>query len=223
MCRSVYLLVLIFSIISGSLISSSAVTQTVIPGENITLHCNITQSTEVVWFCSTTQELTVIISATKGNLDMELQVNYNKDPDHFKVLFQNVSLSLIIMDIRQSDTGLYYCGSRKEGILYFVRGVRLQFTDAVRYMSGSAQCWTPLIAVCCSFALMITLCLSVAYKRGLPSSCCRKCVKDNDLKDTDLHYATLRHNATPQARNLQPANCDVTYGRVAKNITNNLN
>ncbi|GAA6086967.1 uncharacterized protein LOC113651636 isoform X1 [Tachysurus ichikawai] len=223
MCRSLYLLVLMFSIISSSLSSSSAVTQTVIPGENITLHCNISQSTEMVWFCSTTQELTMITSATKGNLKKELQVNYNKDPDHFKVLLQNVSLSLIIMDIRQSDIGLYHCGARQEGFFYFVRGVHLQFTDAVRYTSGSVQCWMPLIAVCCSFALMITLCLSVAYKRGLPSSFCMKCVKDNDLKDADLHYASLRHNARPQARNLPPANHDVTYDRVAKNITNNLN
>ncbi|XP_047675739.1 uncharacterized protein LOC113651636 isoform X2 [Tachysurus fulvidraco] len=133
MCRSVYLLVLMFTIFSSSLISSSAVTQTVIPGENITLHCNISQSTEMVWFCSTTQELTIIISATKGNLKKELQVNYNKDPHRFKVLLQNtnsgqVSLGLIIMDIRQSDIGLYYCGARQEGFFDFARGIHLQFT-----------------------------------------------------------------------------------------------
>lgn len=40
------------------------------------------------------------------------------------------------------------------------------FLDAVMYTSVSVQCWTPLIAVCCSFALMLTLCLSVIYKRG---------------------------------------------------------
>ncbi|XP_047675740.1 uncharacterized protein LOC113651636 isoform X3 [Tachysurus fulvidraco] len=182
----------------------------------------------MVWFCSTTQELTIIISATKGNLKKELQVNYNKDPHRFKVLLQNtnsgqVSLGLIIMDIRQSDIGLYYCGARQEGFFDFARGIHLQFTDAVRYTSGTAQCWTPLIAVCCSIALVITLCLSVAYKRGLRSSCCRKCVNDNDLKDADLHYASLRHNATSRERNLPPANRDVTYDRVAKNINNNLN
>ncbi|KAG7324649.1 hypothetical protein KOW79_012665 [Hemibagrus wyckioides] len=223
MCRSVYLLVLVFSIYRIGLSSSSAVT--VIAGENITLHCNISPSIEMFWYRHIDQELTMILSATEGILDKDLAANYNQDPDHFQMLFQNhsghISLSLIIVDVRQSDIGLYYCGARREGTVAFARAVHLQFTDAVKYTSGSVQCWTPLIAVCCSFALMLTLCLSVIYKRGLPSSSCTKCVKDKDMKEADLHYASLRHSATPQTRNVSPANLNVIYDTVAKKVTNN--
>lgn len=69
--------------------SSSAVI--VRPGENITLHCNISPSIEMGWYRLINDELTMIISATKGNLDKELAENYNKDREHFQPLILNVS------------------------------------------------------------------------------------------------------------------------------------
>lgn len=68
--------------------SSSAVA--VIPGENITLHCNISPSTEMVWYQQIEDELTMIISAMKGNLDKEPVATSRKDPEHFRPLFRNV-------------------------------------------------------------------------------------------------------------------------------------
>ncbi|MCI4381434.1 hypothetical protein PGIGA_G00251500 [Pangasianodon gigas] len=226
MSRCVCLLVLLFSIFRRGLSSSSAVTQTVIPGQNITLHCNISPSTEMGWYRHINDELTTIISAAIGNLNKEPAVNYNEDPEHFKTLFLNnsghglgVSLSLIIVDIRLSDMGLYYCGARQEGSVNFARAISLQFTDAVKYTSGSAQCWMALISVFCALTLIFTLCLGLVYKRGLPSSSCMKCVKDDDMKETDLQYASLRHNATPRERNAPAANHNVTYDTVAKKVT----
>ncbi|XP_026800896.1 uncharacterized protein LOC113545660 isoform X2 [Pangasianodon hypophthalmus] len=178
------------------------------------------------WYRHIKDELTMIMSATTGNLNKEPAVNYNEDPEHFQALFQTNSghdlcVFLIIVDIRLSDIGLYYCGARhtRGGSVNFARATSLQFTDAVKYTSGSAQCWTALISVFCALTLMFTLCLGLVYKRGLPSSSCMKCVKDNDMKETDLQYASLRHNATPRERNAPAANHNVTYDTVAKKVT----
>lgn len=70
--------------------SSSAVKVT--PGENVTLHCDLSRSTEMFWYRHIGHELTMIISATTGNLDKELAVNYNTDPEHFQSLTQSVRL-----------------------------------------------------------------------------------------------------------------------------------
>ncbi|XP_060771433.1 uncharacterized protein LOC132882172 [Neoarius graeffei] len=224
MCRCVYLLVLIFSIFRRGLTSSSDVT--VLPGKNVTLHCNIPPHSEMFWYQQINDELTVIISATKGNLNQELAVDYNKDTEHFQHLFQNdsrhnfsVSLSLTIVDIRQSDIGLYYCGVRQKGkSINFGRAVYLHFTDVVKYTPGSVQCWTTLISVCCALALMFMLCLGVIYKQGLPSCFRMNCMKDDAMKDADLQYASLRHSATPQERRAPPAHHNVTYDTVATKV-----
>ncbi|KAF4081726.1 hypothetical protein AMELA_G00164620 [Ameiurus melas] len=225
MCRCVYLLVLLFSIFIRDLSSSSAVI--VRPGENITLHCQISPSTDMSWYRLIHDELTMIISATKGNLDKELAEDYNKDPQRYKTLIQNnsghglgESLSLNIMDIRQSDIGLYYCGTKHGMSVNFARAVHLSFTDAVEHTSGSSECWTPFISVCCALTLMLILCLCVVYKQGLPSTSCMKCVKGNGLKEADLQYASLRHNGTPRERHTPPPN-HVTYDTVAVKGTKN--
>ncbi|XP_053541715.1 uncharacterized protein LOC108274860 [Ictalurus punctatus] len=219
MCRCVYLLMLVFSIFRRDVSSSSAVI--VRPGENITLHCNISPSIEMGWYRLINDELTMIISATKGNLDKELAENYNKDREHFQPLILNnsghglgVSLSLIIKDIRQSDIGLYYCGAKHNKGVNFARAVLLNFTDVVDDTSGSTECWTPLISVCCALTLMLMLCLGVVYKQGRPSSSCMKCMKDNGMKEADLQYASLRHNGTSRERHTPTPN-HVTYDTVA--------
>ncbi|KAI5100915.1 hypothetical protein C0J45_9901 [Silurus meridionalis] len=161
------------SIIIISVSPTPAVTQIVSAGENITLHCNISPSTEMVWYKHHHHELTMIISVQKGSLEGDLAVNHNQDPEHF-LFSQNNSgyarsetMSLIIKGIRQSDIGFYYCGARQEGShMKFGRAISLQFPDAVKYTSGSAACWTPLVSVCSALALMLTLCLGIIFKRG---------------------------------------------------------
>lgn len=86
----VFFVCFFLGIYRSGLSSSSAVTQTVVAGENITLHCNISPSTEMFWYRHINQELTMILSATKGNIGKEL-ASYNKEPDHFQMLPQNVS------------------------------------------------------------------------------------------------------------------------------------
>ncbi|KAM9497191.1 uncharacterized protein Hap1MRO34_003358 [Clarias gariepinus] len=217
MCRCVYLLVLLFSTFSG-LSSSPAVTRTVRPGENITLPCSIFLSTEMVWYRQINDELTLIISVIRGHLKTYMQTNYNKDSEHFILLVQNnASPSLTIVNIRQSDIGQYYCGARQDGSFNFSRAVQLHLADTVKYIPGDVQCWTPLISVCCGLALMLMLCLGVVYKRGLPSCCC---MKDEDMKEADLHYASLRHSTSPRERRAPPAiHNNVLYDTVGKKLT----
>ncbi|KAF7702539.1 uncharacterized protein LOC124392587 isoform X2 [Silurus meridionalis] len=226
MCRCVFFPMLVFSIIIISVSPTPAVTQIVSAGENITLHCNISPSTEMVWYKHHHHELTMIISVQKGSLEGDLAVNHNQDPEHF-LFSQNNSgyarsetMSLIIKGIRQSDIGFYYCGARQEGShMKFGRAISLQFPDAVKYTSGSAACWTPLVSVCSALALMLTLCLGIIFKRGLISPCCMKCGKDDGMKEADLQYASLRHNATPQERKEPPTNHTVTYDIIARKVT----
>ncbi|KAF5893096.1 uncharacterized protein DAT39_017198, partial [Clarias magur] len=159
--------------------SSPAVTHTVRPGQNVTLVCSIPPSFEMVWYRQINDELTMIMSVTIGSLHMDLATNDNRDSKHFIPFIQNKSLSLTIVDVRQSDIGLYYCGARQNKRFNFTRAVKLHSADTVKYSPGSEQCWTPLISVCCASALMLTLCLGVIYRRGLPLRCC---VKDDDTK-----------------------------------------
>ncbi|XP_018551116.1 uncharacterized protein LOC108896454 isoform X3 [Lates calcarifer] len=95
--------------------SQSVLEVTVRPGDNITLYCDCKISTGVyiVWYrnCSHEKQPTLVLS-----------VNYNAQTGttktvfpHFTFLrnFSSLSYDLLIMNITDSDEGLYYCGTKQ--------------------------------------------------------------------------------------------------------------
>ncbi|XP_036416203.1 uncharacterized protein LOC118800147 [Colossoma macropomum] len=206
--------------------SSSTIDVTVRPGENVTLPCNVPFSTDMVWYQQSNDELKLIISVVRGNLQKDSVVNYNANSSHFQLSAESVndSLNLVIVAVGESDAGLYYCGGRlSRQYRHFGKAIRLTFPGAERTEKGTGLCWKLLITSACILALALLLCVSgLLYRLGRPSSFCMNCVKQNsNLKAADLQYASLRHTAKTQERQPAPADHNVIYDVVAKTIPTN--
>ncbi|XP_040891085.1 uncharacterized protein LOC121180035 isoform X2 [Toxotes jaculatrix] len=93
--------------------SQSVLEVTVTPGDNITLYCDCKSSTGVyiVWYrnCSHEHQSTLVLQT----------ISFIKETDPLKSKFQFLSNSssksfdLLIMNITDSDEGLYYCGTEE--------------------------------------------------------------------------------------------------------------
>ncbi|XP_040891219.1 uncharacterized protein LOC121180129 isoform X2 [Toxotes jaculatrix] len=98
--------------------SQSVLEVTVTPGDNITLYCDCKSSTGVyiVWYrnCSHKHQPTLALNTVpkpvKGITDI-----INHRTSNFKFLSNSSSASydLLIMNITDSDEGLYYCGTEE--------------------------------------------------------------------------------------------------------------
>ncbi|KAK1788602.1 hypothetical protein P4O66_002684 [Electrophorus voltai] len=98
-------------------------------GENITLHCNITADYEISWYGQSSDELRLLISAGRTNLDKQFSLSYNVDRDHFDTTDSNGSVTLVIINVTENDLGLYYCRGRDyRSLLKFGRTIRLAIT-----------------------------------------------------------------------------------------------
>ncbi|KAF5900503.1 uncharacterized protein DAT39_009798, partial [Clarias magur] len=108
----------------------SADYKSVHPGENITLHCNITNYSEIFWYRLRSEELEHLLSAERTKLDKDSYlVVYNVDESHFDVPDSSSSVSLVIIGVREADLGFYYCGGRNDAThTQFGKHIRLNFT-----------------------------------------------------------------------------------------------
>ncbi|KAL7868534.1 hypothetical protein SRHO_G00099180 [Serrasalmus rhombeus] len=83
------------------------------PGENITLHCEITADYEIS--C------------------------HNINEDHYEGTEDTRSVSLVIVGVKESDLGLYYCGGRNNTTsIQFGKAFRLTFGDEDFQRNGSS-------------------------------------------------------------------------------------
>ncbi|KAM9496466.1 uncharacterized protein Hap1MRO34_026095 [Clarias gariepinus] len=121
---------LLFGIISLSLLQIiSADLISVDPGENITLLCNITQVSEISWYQMNSASVRQIISARQRGLYKDFYVDYNVDESHFDVTESSSSVSLVIIGVRETDLGFYYCGGRNDTThTQFGKNIKLNFT-----------------------------------------------------------------------------------------------
>ncbi|KAK9540134.1 hypothetical protein VZT92_002603 [Zoarces viviparus] len=93
-------------------ISGSVLEATVRPGDNITLYCDckLSSGVHIVWYrnCSHENQPSLVLS-TK---------DYQKIPPrfHFVRNFSSESYDLLIMNITDSDEGLYYCGTEQQTV-----------------------------------------------------------------------------------------------------------
>ncbi|XP_036419165.1 uncharacterized protein LOC118802848 [Colossoma macropomum] len=212
------------------------------PGENITLHCDITANDEISWYHQSSEKMKLLISARKDKLNKSFFLSCNVDERHYDT---TENISLVIIGVDETDLGLYYCGGRNgSNTTYFGKAIRLNFADdgipefdipvnVAERSRLSAGCGLPgimiiiLMCVCMFCVLMNIICICVFCIRtqGKSTSCsCRSDTRDT-TEEEDLQCMSLRHEAEPSAstaRTSAPALDSVTYAKVSVRASQNL-
>ncbi|XP_046715972.1 uncharacterized protein LOC124392797 isoform X5 [Silurus meridionalis] len=109
------------------------------PGENITLLCTITDYPEISWYQLRSDEVKLLISAEKWNLRKTFSLIYNVNKSHFDPTESNSSVSLVIIGVRETDLGFYYCGGQNDKHLQFGKLIRLNFPDKHHYETAVSE------------------------------------------------------------------------------------
>ncbi|KAF5899905.1 uncharacterized protein DAT39_010395, partial [Clarias magur] len=136
--RSTFLLQTLLAFFTPSLLEiTSADVRSVRPGESITLPCNITNYPEISWYRLRSDEVKLLISAEELKLKKTYYPSYNVNKSHFNVAQSSSSVSLVIIGVRETDLGFYYCGGRNRTHTQFGKHIRLDFTDSNSYNTVS--------------------------------------------------------------------------------------
>ncbi|KAI4890345.1 hypothetical protein NFI96_013740 [Prochilodus magdalenae] len=152
---TVFILQLLFGIFRPCLLQrTSAGLRSVHPGDNITLHCDITVEYDIWWYHQNSEEMKLLITARKGKLGISFSLNYNLNEDHYDGIMKPGSVDLVIVGVNETDLGLYYCGGRNNtNHIQFGKAIRLNFTGGdLQSNSSSAhtdsKCSSPDPAPC---------------------------------------------------------------------------
>ncbi|XP_074487513.1 uncharacterized protein LOC141765349 isoform X2 [Sebastes fasciatus] len=114
-------LVVLFGVVSCShdSISGSVLEPTVRPGDNITLYCDCKSSSgvSIVWYrnCSHENQPSLVLKVKRRSSVVNDGNNLLKILPRFQFMRNSSSESydLLIMNITESDEGLYYCGTEQ--------------------------------------------------------------------------------------------------------------
>ncbi|XP_040891220.1 uncharacterized protein LOC121180130 [Toxotes jaculatrix] len=152
--------------------SQSVLEVTVTPGDNITLYCDCKSSTGVyiVWYrnCSHENQPTLVLQT----------ISFLKETDPLSSKFQLLrnssteSYDLLIMNITDSDEGLYYCGTEErkvdQGEYITLRNIYSYGNVTTRIKCDSSETLQPDPDLC--WMLLLTLCPASALLSSLLSS-----------------------------------------------------
>ncbi|KAL7868517.1 hypothetical protein SRHO_G00099010 [Serrasalmus rhombeus] len=119
------------------------------PGENITLHCEITAVYEISWYQLSSEEMKpkLLITVKTGQLDKSFFLSHNINEDHYEGTEDTRSVSLVIVGVKESDLGLYYCGGRNST-------TSIQFGKAFRLTFGVHSELAVRSVKCCKYELL---------------------------------------------------------------------
>ncbi|XP_053498357.1 uncharacterized protein LOC128618655 [Ictalurus furcatus] len=204
------------------------------PGENITLLCNITNYSEISWYQLRSEEVKLLISAKQGNLDKSYILSYNVNESHFDITESSSSVSLVIIGVRETDLGFYFCGGQNRMThIQFGKPIRLNFTDNHETthennlpkppdtrQSTEVELWISM-TVCLVSVLMnlIFMCVFCCRLKGKSVSSCNCCRNTTDAKKEEkIHYASIQYKRRSRAAAKKNAGSDsdsVTYATVA--------
>ncbi|XP_034163348.2 uncharacterized protein LOC117598061 [Pangasianodon hypophthalmus] len=176
------------------------------PGENITLLCNITNYSEILWYRLRSEEVKLLISAEKGNLKKTFFFTYNVNKSHFDITESSSSVSLVIIGVRETDLGFYYCGGRnKTTHIQFGKPIRLNFPEDqhretdhsdTQQSAPPAHCGDIIIIIIiiilscvCVVSVSISITCSSLYCSSLQDKC--SFTGDSDEKEVDLQLSDL--------------------------------
>ncbi|XP_058263674.1 uncharacterized protein LOC131364512 [Hemibagrus wyckioides] len=234
----VFNLHLLFGVISLNLLQIiSADLLSVDPGQNITLLCNITNYSEISWYHMNSTDVRKLILAKQRKLDKHFYVDHNENKSHFALTQSSSSVSLVIIGVRETDLGFYYCGGRNEELhTEFGKPIGLNFTGSSdnerdsssedsdsHQIGGNGNIWiTNMIIICvCSISVLINIiCVCVFCSRVQEistSSCCSHTTSFNE-KDENIHYVSVQYKRKSRrsAKKNTASDLDsVTYATVA--------
>ncbi|XP_060743249.1 uncharacterized protein LOC132857251 isoform X2 [Tachysurus vachellii] len=228
---------LLFGVFWPSILQITSADQvSVHPGENITLPCNIsitTNYTQILWYRLGSEEVKLLISAEQGRLIKKFFPTYNVNESQFGI---TETCSLVIFDVRQTDLGFHYCEGRKDKThIQFGKLIRVtEDHDTSSKPPDNEPCtrsemWITR-TVCLISALINLICMCVfCYRfkgRSTSSSssssssyCCsnRKGSTEKVDKEENVHYASIQHKRKHRAAAKKKTSSDwenVTYATV---------
>ncbi|XP_026989119.2 uncharacterized protein LOC113634389 [Tachysurus fulvidraco] len=213
---------LLVGVISLSLLQNiSADLLSVDPGENVTLPCNITNYSEISWYHMNSAGVRQIISTTQGKVGKHFYIAYNEDESHFTITESSSSVSLVIIGVRDTDLGFYYCGGRNKGHNQFGKVISLNFTGGTHQSGGTENIWIihmAIMCVCSISVLIIIICMCVFCSRveETSSSLSSGCSHDTSSTEQDekIHHDSLLYDRkfTGSVKNNKASDLDcVTY------------
>ncbi|XP_048059258.1 uncharacterized protein LOC125275944 [Megalobrama amblycephala] len=98
--------------------------------KSISLNCNMTDRYEIGWFHQHSQQITQLISAETSEVSgKRLLVMYNQNWSHLTVDVDKevTRVSLVITGLTESDSGLYFCGTKSvTSEMHFEKPIRLE-------------------------------------------------------------------------------------------------
>ncbi|XP_026995005.2 uncharacterized protein LOC113638168 isoform X2 [Tachysurus fulvidraco] len=208
------------------------------PGENITLHCNIsitTNYTQILWYQLGSEEVKLLISAEQGRLNKKFLPTYNVNESQFDITER---CSLVIIDVRQTNLGFYYCEGRKDKThIQFEKPIRLSFTEDhdtsskhpdTELCTGSEMWITRIVCLISVLINLICMCVICYRFKGRSSSssssssssyCCSNIKGSTEKmdKEENVHYASIQHKRKHRAASKKKTSSDldcVTYATV---------
>ncbi|XP_050960212.1 V-set and immunoglobulin domain-containing protein 8 [Labeo rohita] len=220
---STFRLILLVSISTQYVMCAATVNVSVQQEQNVSLSCYLNSSSEMAWYRLSSEKITLLVSAARGNLQKKDFITYyNEDESHFRLEEDRRldSITLAITGVRESDLGLYYCAVRIGAkAMRFGTAVRLTFADAEQQRSSAGVgCRTLLVCACvaCGFCGSLCVC-ALCYGRGSSRVSCIRCAKEiSNVKTAQVQYSSLRF--LRRSRAAAPAPANVTYATIAKAI-----
>ncbi|KAI5100974.1 hypothetical protein C0J45_9960 [Silurus meridionalis] len=184
----------------------------VLPGENITLTCSITNHSQIWWYQLRFEEIKLLIFARIQQVDKVYSPTWNADENHFDL---NEDRSLEIIGVQETDLGFYFCGGQNKTHNDFGKPIRVNFTDNRNPESTVLSTYLDrfqtinIILTClCSISFLINItCVCVFRSRVqgksvLSHPCCSDPNTTHSAeKEMNLHYATFTHKTEPGYKN----------------------
>ncbi len=98
-------------------------------GENISLNCSMRNRYEVAWYHLRSGKLELLIAAEKDKTGRKLLTNYNPYATRLKTTADAwvTRATLVISGVTESDSGLYFCGTKSDAPeMFFDKPIRLE-------------------------------------------------------------------------------------------------
>ncbi|XP_053342761.1 uncharacterized protein LOC128513130 [Clarias gariepinus] len=194
---------------------TSADVRYVHPGETITLPCNITDYPLISWYQLRSDEVKLLISAELLGIDKIFSLSYTVNESHFGIKESSSLATLVIIGVRETDVGFYYCEGRNRIHKQFEKLIRLNFADISpapkNHSCNSAKHQDTLrstglefwIAVCvCSVSILINLSfVFCCIFKGKSLTSCRFSSNptDSKQKEENIQYASVQYKRRSRA------------------------
>ncbi|XP_076610235.1 uncharacterized protein LOC143335022 [Chaetodon auriga] len=216
----------LFCAAGGHLSSASPVVRSALvvqAGQNVSLTCNLTSSSDVTWYLLRSDQLLPLLTVTSGKF--EDTVNFHAAADISRIssrgALEDSSMALDLLEVEEADAGLYFCTGRCAEAVCVNRGIHLAVNGV-----GGPPAWQPcwILGICVLPALLVLCVVVIGFClcSGKPAVCCCASVRrSRSLKaseDESLNYSSLKlaDKPRPSGRGgTRLAEEEVTYSKVS--------